>query len=67
MKDILLGVVAILAFALYLASAAALIACGIAGYVVTIQAGNWLLLIAEAILPPLATIHGLGHFIGFWL
>ena len=39
----------------------------ITGMVVTVLSGNWLLLIAQVILPPLATIHGIGHIFGFWL
>jgi hypothetical protein len=66
MKDIALAVGALGAFLLYMAACIATLSCTILGYVVTVQAANWLLLIAEAIMAPLATVHGLGHIVGFW-
>ena len=39
----------------------------IVGMVVTVMSGNWLLLIAQVLLPPLATVHGIGHIFGFWM
>ena len=44
-----------------------LVAAYITGMVVTVISGNWLLLIAQVLLPPLATVHGIGHVFGIWM